>query len=230
MLFPRRDDRKGIRVCQLTDYISENEDLEKIYALCCIAAAYPKFQHRVSPKHKRQPKQTKKESAVSCSYLSEIQPGLRILEIGSREVIGPSSVRHLFGGSEYVGFDYYPGSNVDVAGDVHQLSSYFSPDEKFDLIFSMACFEHFAMPWIVAPQIAKMLKVGGIVYVATHFSYAAHERPWNFFQFSDMGLRVLFPECMGFECIAAGMSDPIVGRFSSLAAEWDRYKPIRAVW
>ena len=75
-----------------------------------------------------------------------------------------------------------------------------------------------------------LTQVGGIVYVATHFSYAAHERPWNFFQFSDMGLRVLFPECMGFECIAAGMSDPIVGRFSSLAAEWDRYKPIRAVW
>jgi hypothetical protein len=93
------------------------------------------------------------------AYLSEIQPGLRILEIGSREVIGPSSVRHLFGGSEYVGFDYYPGSNVDVAGDVHQLSSYFSPDEKFDLIFSLACFEHFAMPWIVAPKSPRCSKL-----------------------------------------------------------------------
>ena len=50
------------------------------------------------------------------------------------------------------------------------------------------------------------------------------------FSVQRYGSASLIPECMGFECIAAGMSDPIVGRFSSLAAEWDRYKPIRAVW
>jgi len=31
-----------------------------------------------------------------------------------------------------------------------------------------------------------------------------------------MGLRVLFPPAMGYECIEAGMGNPIVGRFSSL--------------
>jgi hypothetical protein len=63
---------------------------------------------------------------------------LRILEIGSREVTGPSQAREQFTGGEYVGFDYYPGRNVDVVGDVHRLSSYFKEDEKFDIIYSIA--------------------------------------------------------------------------------------------
>ncbi len=73
------------------------------------------------------------------------------------------------------------------------------------------------MPWVVATEIAKLLKVGGIVFIETHFSYSSHERPWHFFQFSDMALRVLFSKALGFECVEAGMSNPIVGRFSSLA-------------
>jgi SAM-dependent methyltransferase len=156
--------------------------------------------------------------------------GLRILEIGSREVTGPSDARRHFANSEYIGFDYYPGDNVDVVGDAHRLSTYFPSGEQFDLIYSSACFEHFAMPWLVAEQIARMLKVGGLLFVETHFSFAAHERPWNFFQFSDMGLRVLFSSALGFECIEAGMSNPIVGRFSALADEDLKYRPIRGLY
>jgi SAM-dependent methyltransferase len=137
---------------------------------------------------------------------------MRILEIGSREVTGKSTARMRFSEATYIGFDFYPGDNVDVVGDAHKLSTYFQ-GEKFDIIYTSACFEHFAMPWIVATEIAKLLKIGGYVFVETHFSYSAHERPWNFFQFSDMGLKVLFSPSLGFECVDAGMSNPITGRF-----------------
>ena len=165
-------------------------------------------------------------------YLYRIgnKEGLRILEIGSREVTGLSEARQRFAAAEYVGFDFYPGSNVDVVGDVHRLSSYFKEGEQFDIIYTSACFEHFSMPWLVAPEIAKMLKVGGILFVETHFSFRAHERPWNFFQFSDMGLRVLFSSALGFECIEAGMSNPIVARFSALSDAYLRYKPISGLF
>jgi SAM-dependent methyltransferase len=158
------------------------------------------------------------------------KPGMRILEIGSREVTGPSSERQAFAEAEYVGFDYYPGQNVDVVGDAHKLSTYFKEGERFDIIYSSACFEHFAMPWLVASEIAKLLKVGGLVLVETHFSFSSHERPWHFFQFSDMALRVLFSEALGFECVEAGMSNPIVGRFSSLADKYLRNKPVRGLY
>jgi SAM-dependent methyltransferase len=156
------------------------------------------------------------------------RPGMRVLEIGSRDVTGNRPGRH-FSRAEYVGFDYFAGPNVDVVGDAHRLSSFF-PDERFDLIYSGACLEHFAMPWVVATEIAKILKIGGHVFIATHFSYSSHERPWHFFQFSDMALRVLFPEALGFECIAAGVSDPMVGRFSSLASPDLRYRPIGGLY
>lgn len=165
-------------------------------------------------------------------YLYEIgnKPGMRILEIGSREVTGPSNARNEFAKAEYVGFDYYPGNNVDVVGDAHKLSSYFPQEERFDIVYSSACFEHFAMPWLVAIEIHKVLKVGGIVFVETHFSYSSHERPWHFFQFSDMALRVLFCEALGFECMEAGMSNPMVGRFSSLADPYLKNKPVAGLY
>jgi hypothetical protein len=161
-------------------------------------------------------------------YLFEIgnKPGMRILEVGSREVTGHSKARQGFSKAEYVGFDYYAGNNVDVVGDAHKLSSYFKPGEKFDLIYSSACFEHFAMPWTVATEITKLLKVGGVVFVETHFSFCSHERPWNFFQFSDMALKTLFSDALGYECIESGMSNPMVGRFSSHA---DKYLQNRIV-
>ncbi|UYQ93185.1 class I SAM-dependent methyltransferase [Chitinophaga horti] len=147
-------------------------------------------------------------------YKNWNKSGVRILEIGSREVTGFSKARKQFDKAAYVGFDFYAGHNVDVVGDAHKLASYFG-EQRFDLIYSSACFEHFAMPWVVAGEIQKLLKMGGAVFVETHFSFRSHERPWNFFQFSDMGLRALFSPAMGFECLDSGMSTPIVARFSS---------------
>lgn len=154
--------------------------------------------------------------------------GCRILELGSREVTGKSDARERFSKAEYIGFDYYPGDNVDVCGDAHKLSSYFS--EPFDIIYSSAVFEHLAMPWVVAYEVAKCLKVNGILFIETHFSFSSHERPWNFFQFSDMALKVLFSSELGFECIEAGMFNPIIGRFSSLAIDYLQYKPVTGLY
>ena len=158
------------------------------------------------------------------------KPGKRVLEIGSREVTGPGRVRPVFTEASYTGFDFYEGPNVDVVGDAHKLASYFDTDTKFDLIVSLACFEHFAMPWVVAEQIARLLPVGGHVFVETHFSFSSHERPWNFFQFSDMALRALFCPALGFECLDAGMSNPIVGRYSSLADKYLRNKRVGGLY
>jgi len=157
--------------------------------------------------------------------------GKRILEIGSRDVTGNNKFRHLFPEATYVGFDYYAGENVDVVGDAHKLSTYFDINEKFDVIFSYAVFEHFAMPWIVAEEIDKLIKINGYVLTATHFSFSSHERPWNFFQFSDMGLRALFSPAMGYQCIDAGMGNSIIGRFSSLMHDENmRNKPVTGLY
>ncbi len=151
--------------------------------------------------------------------------GMRILEVGSRNVTGVN-FRSRFNQATYIGFDFYDGENVDVVGDAHKLSSYFQGQEKFDLIFSSAVFEHLHMPWVVAIEIQRLLKVGGYVFVETHFSFSSHERPWHFFQFSDMGLRALFNDSLGFDLIDSGMSNPIAGYFSHAASKYLRYMPV----
>ena len=66
-------------------------------------------------------------------YLFEVgnKPGMRVLEIGAREVSCASNARKEFAKAEYVGFDYYPGDNVDIVGDAHKLCSYFKDGEQF---------------------------------------------------------------------------------------------------
>lgn len=155
--------------------------------------------------------------------------GLRILEVGSRNVTG-NNYRDIFSNADYIGFDFYEGENVDIVGDVHRLSSYFIEQEKFDLVFSTAVFEHLHMPWVAATEIQKILKVGGIVFIETHFSFSSHERPWHFFQFSDMGLRALFNDSLGFDLIDSGMSNPISGYFSHSADSYLRYLPVTELY
>lgn len=152
-------------------------------------------------------------------YLVELcdKPGMKVLEMGSRNVTG-DSFRGKFRNASYVGFDYYAGENVDIVGDAHCLSSYF--DEQFDLIFSSAVFEHLALPWLVSIEMVKLLKKDGYIFIETHYSYSSHERPWHFFQFSENALDVLFPEKFGMHCIKKGCSNLLEGKFSLDASEY----------
>ena len=45
-----------------------------------------------------------------------------------------------------------------------------------------------------------------------------------------MALKVLFSEALGFECIEAGLSNPMVGRFSALADEYLRHQPVSGLY
>lgn len=164
-------------------------------------------------------------------YLSEHfnKPGLRVLELGSRNVTGVN-LRSLFSEADYTGFDFYPGENVDVVGDIHRLSACFEAGTQFDLIFCSAVLEHLHMPWVAAVEIQKMLKLGGHVFVETHFSFSAHERPWHFFQFSEMGLRALFNDALGFDLLDSGMGNPIAGFFTHEADAELRQRPLTELY
>lgn len=135
-------------------------------------------------------------------------PGMRVLEIGAR-IVSPGSVskRALFPAASYTGFDYYLDENTDVAGDAHKLSHYFGA-QRFDAIFSVAVLEHLAMPWVVALEINKLLAMGAVTFHSTVFAWPLHDAPWDFWRFSDAGLKVLFAPALGFEVIKAGLFHP----------------------
>lgn len=153
------------------------------------------------------------------------KPGVRVLEIGSRAVCSDSFWKHYIPDCTYTGFDVLPGKNVDVVGDAHKLSDYFSPN-SFDLVVSFAVFEHLAMPWIVAEEISRVVRPDGHVVLETHFSYSEHELPWHFFQFNANALQILFNSSLGFTTVDSGHDNPIIGRFSSESSMYLRGKPV----
>jgi SAM-dependent methyltransferase len=102
-----------------------------------------------------------------------------------------------------------------VVGDAHKLSQYFA-DEKFDAVFSLSVFEHLAMPWIVAREINRVLDIGGITFHSTHFSWPVHEIPWDFYRFSDEGLKVLFAPVLGYKILHSGFFQPVRMSFNEV--------------
>jgi hypothetical protein len=133
-------------------------------------------------------------------------PGSRILEIGSRARSGISR-RGLFSKHDYTGLDIMGGENVDVEGDAHSLSTLNLG--QFDFVVSTSVFEHLIMPWKVATEIAKVLKVGGLVQTNTHQCWTVHDSPWDFWRFSDTAWAGIFNKFTGFRIIKTCMFAPV---------------------
>jgi SAM-dependent methyltransferase len=134
-------------------------------------------------------------------------PACQLLELGSRKVTA-NDPRQLFHGiSKYVGLDIHEGENVDVVGDIHQLSECF-PGETFDAVFSISVFEHLAMPWKAILEINQVMKEGGLLFIATHPTWPPHELPWDFFRFNEGAIKALLNPLTGFEIVQCSEGIP----------------------
>lgn len=134
--------------------------------------------------------------------LANERPG-RILQIGARTPAGvePSPPRRLFR-SRITGLDIHPGNCVDLVGDAHGLSRFLRPG-SLDAVLSASVLEHLHAPWLLAAEINRVLKPGGLVYHQAPGAWPAHAQPNDFWRFSAEGLRVLFGPAAGFEVLEA---------------------------
>jgi hypothetical protein len=128
----------------------------------------------------------------------------RVLDIGGRDR-SQIDRRQQFPGNDVKVIDVLPGENVDVVGDAHSLTRYFSPS-SFDAIQSISVLEHILMPWKVVLEMNKVLRVGGLVYVHTHQSLGMHDVPCDFWRFSADVWPALFNHKTGFEIVDSSMS------------------------
>jgi SAM-dependent methyltransferase len=136
--------------------------------------------------------------------------GLRVLEIGSRNVTGNMQRYRFPDAVEYVGVDVLDGENVDVVGDIHALSK-LVPHNHFDVVFSAAVFEHLMFPWKAAMEVNRVLKTGGYVFTVTHPAWPEHEMPWDFWRFPKNAFKSLFNSVTGFEIMASEEGHAIRG-------------------
>jgi len=154
-----------------------------------LATPYKRWRKREEPMHD-----------VFKDFLHRVNdiPHAKVLEVGSRDVSGIIRKAHFCNGNGYTGFDFHAGKNVDVVGDAHELSRYFERD-SFDAIFSVSVFEHLAMPWKAVIEMNRVLKPGGLLFIATHPCWPGHEQPWDFWRFQVESFKVLLNSKTGFQ-------------------------------
>jgi hypothetical protein len=132
--------------------------------------------------------------------------GTRLLDIGGRARSGVDYSK-MFDAAVCTVLDVLPGENVDVVGDAHEMSKFFPP-ASFDAIFSTSVFEHLLMPWVVAGEMSKLLRIGGFAFIATHQTLGMHDLPWDFWRFSDTAWDGLFNRLTGFEILDRALENP----------------------
>jgi SAM-dependent methyltransferase len=134
-------------------------------------------------------------------------PDAALLEIGSRNVTGTVMRDHFQSSVDYTGLDIHEGENVDVVADVHELSSHL-PGDRYDAVFTISVFEHLAMPWQAVIEINRVMKPGGLLFIATHPVIPPHELPWDFWRYSNETFKVLLNQRTGFEILESEEGAP----------------------
>lgn len=116
----------------------------------------------------------------------------KVLELGTKRQHGVPThhAAWLPAGATHVMSDIEDGEDVDVVADAHDLAPF--DDGSFDVFIAVSTWEHLARPWIAAEQAARVLRPGGLVYVATHQTFPIHGYPSDYFRFSDEAMKVLF--------------------------------------
>lgn len=85
----------------------------------------------------------------------------------------------------------YPGDDPDmVVADITACPQI--PDESFDAVVSVNCYEHIERPWRAAEEITRILKPGGITYHLAPFSYFYHLAPIDYWRYTPEALASLF--------------------------------------
>ena len=89
----------------------------------------------------------------------------------------------------YTAMDIHDFPGIDIVGDVLKPPL---ADASYDTVLSTHVIEHVREPWVMVEQIARVLRPGGTVILMAPFMYPFHADPYDFFRFSEQGLRSLF--------------------------------------
>lgn len=92
---------------------------------------------------------------------------------------------------DLIAFDVYASANVQLVADGHRIPL---ATGVMDGVIIQAVLEHVLEPAVVAAEIHRVLRDGGVVYADTPFMQQVHEGPYDFTRFTESGHRYLFRE------------------------------------
>lgn len=126
--------------------------------------------------------------------IKSIEAPKTVLEIGSRQPINQdelANLRFLFPESKYIGSDIQSGKGVDVITDASNLPF---KNNSFDMVLCLETLEHSNKPWLIASEIERVVKNDGCVLISSQQNFPIHMHPSDYFRFTPMGLKSLFPK------------------------------------
>ena len=83
------------------------------------------------------------------------------------------------------------GPGVDFEADVSDLPF---DDGTYDIVLNTQVLEHVKDPGKVCRELGRVLKPGGLLFLTTPQSSPLHNLPWNFFNFTNLGIRLLMED------------------------------------
>ncbi len=119
------------------------------------------------------------------------------LEIGSKDYGSTQNLRSRVGsGAEDVGIDQAEGPGVDAVIDM--TAGFDEVDralggKRFGCIICLSVLEHCRQPFLMAEQMARLLKPGGRVIISVPFAWKFHGFPSDYWRFTHEGVKLLFP-------------------------------------
>lgn len=127
------------------------------------------------------------------SSLANLPENAVVLNVGAggrtarviREAISGRSIR-------VVSLDIDPARDPDIVADVITFES----PNHFDAIIMIEVLEHVRHPFSAIENVHRLLKPGGTLYMSTPFLFPVHDRPMDFFRYTNYGLEHL---CSAFE-------------------------------
>jgi len=85
----------------------------------------------------------------------------------------------------------YPGDDPQMlVADISACPQV--PDESFDAVVSVNCFEHIERPWRAAEEITRILRPGGVTYHFAPFSYFYHLAPVDLWRYTPDAFTLMF--------------------------------------
>ena len=133
--------------------------------------------------------------------------GGKIINLGS----GSQRIR-----KDVVNVDIHPYRNVDIVGDIYNLPF---ADNEADAVICDQVLEHLNNPTMALLEMARVLKSGGLIYIAVPFVAGYHSSPDDYYRFTKNGLEATM-ENAGFLKLKSGIRHGPTSGLLSVLNQW----------
>lgn len=159
----------------------------------------------------------------NVAFAKDVPNGALVLDAGA----GTSPYKALFNHAQYESADFEQVDKAYAASTyVCDLKAIPVENCRFDFIVFNQVMEHLPNPKTVLAELHRVLKPGGKMIYTGPFFYEEHEQPYDFYRYTQFGLRELFSST-GF---VIDRLDWLEGYFGTAAYQCNcmsRYLPMR---